>query len=792
MRDKFIANLTGFSFLLVVVVIFFGAIQIFKGELEIDTDLFFLMPASDHSSATQQLQERISREYGHQIVGVIEAESSIGAEEAMEAFLEKVRSKGILQARDLDKDSEGFESLITSLVPFRFELLASEDRRLLQTENHQALLARAIKELHQPGSSPRWLPLADDPLNLFSHYLIEVLPEAPGEVAGYFILKEQQGRTFAFCFLDSGNASMDLSSQGVFLHYLDTLKNEVERSFPEVTLVFSGLDIHIAEAASQSKDEVTLITTASLFMVFLIFFFSFRSLKPLLFGFLSLGTGILFAISTSLFLFEKIHIFTLLFGASLIGVAIDYALHHIVIIGLNHQKQDKWTLERGVRNASFLGLISTLIAYGFLLQSDLPGLIQIAFFSISGLIASWIFVSRLYSRWPIRLNTAPLSRENSLLSQSARLALKFWLLIPRSSGQWLALFLMIVSSLIVYMLSNPVREASMLYRPSADLLARDHYTREVTSPPSPNQYFLLSGASIDALISTESQLAYRLDKAVSDRNISGYQTFFHYFPPIDIRQNNYLLARSLYLGDGAVALDLLSRIGVKEDRINSAANAYTQAQLKPLDPESFLAEAKDQFPFVWFDQESRTYFSVIFLFDVRDKASLSKIAEFDEDWLFVDRVQDINTSFYQQFDRAILLLLIAVPVLILGAIFWHRAISAAMIVMVPVIAMLTALSLLIVLGYPISLFHIFGLYLVLGLGLDYSFFVYRATEQLSASLKTIFLSGITSSASFGFLSFSSTPMVSAFGQVVFLGSVLNVLLVPLLVHFKPSNAAYDL
>lgn len=53
----------------------------------------------------------------------------------------------------------------------------------------------------------------------------------------------------------------------------------------------------------------------------------FRALRPLAASVFSIAGGVVFAFFLCHALWNSIHILTLLFGASLIGVAVDYSLH---------------------------------------------------------------------------------------------------------------------------------------------------------------------------------------------------------------------------------------------------------------------------------------------------------------------------------------------------------------------------------------------------------------------------------------------------------------------------------
>jgi predicted exporter len=101
-----------------------------------------------------------------------------------------------------------------------------------------------------------------------------------------------------------------------------------------------------------------------------------------------------------------------------------------------------------------------------------------------------------------------------------------------------------------------------------------------------------------------------------------------------------------------------------------------------------------------------------------------------------------------------------------------------LIALIPASAALMVIGGLSIAGQEISLFHLFGLYLIIGLGLDYGIFIFRNQHDDARCFVAIFLSAVTTVFAFGLLSQSSTPMISAFGVTIFFGTVLNILLAP--------------
>jgi len=106
--------------------------------------------------------------------------------------------------------------------------------------------------------------------------------------------------------------------------------------------------------------------------------------------------------------------------------------------------------------------------------------------------------------------------------------------------------------------------------------------------------------------------------------------------------------------------------------------------------------------------------------------------------------------------------------------------------LVPLVSTLLTITLLSGIGMSISLFHLFAMFLILGLGMDYSIFIYESSTAETASHTAILFSAITSCLSFGLLALSSTPMVQFFGATVLIGSIFNLALAPAVARLSPK------
>jgi len=95
-----------------------------------------------------------------------------------------------------------------------------------------------------------------------------------------------------------------------------------------VNLDRSGIFFFANEAAQRSKQDISRISAGSTVGVVLLLLFVFRTMRALLLPITSVLLGIGFAFIVSQLIYGHVHVLTIVFGASLIGIVIDYSIHY--------------------------------------------------------------------------------------------------------------------------------------------------------------------------------------------------------------------------------------------------------------------------------------------------------------------------------------------------------------------------------------------------------------------------------------------------------------------------------
>jgi len=569
---------------------------------------------------------------------------------------------------------------------------------------------------------------------------------------------------------------LDMLAQQAVNKTIQSISELLTSQYPTVSMLKSGVAFHAAEAAKKAKNEVSTIAAGSSIGIIILFLLAFGRPMPLFLSLCSIAFGFFCAFTICSSIFSKIHIFTLVFGATLIGVVIDYSLHYFVRLSGDQLTNSRLLSLRTLLPSMLLGLITTILGYGFLMQAALPGLTQISVFSVSGVIASWLFVVCIYPY------VARVRRTNypEYLVNISLLSARFWALLGRKKS-FVTLLLMIGFSIVVDLsLVKVADDIRMLYVPSPELIKQERKVQRVLHKLSPNQFYLVSGSSAQQLLMAEERFQPHLENLVAHGAIESYDIISRYLPSIQRQQENYDLLKSGLYGEAGVAKRFMTKVGFSSATVNGVQQRFHDRKDDYIQPADWLEAARDKQSILWLGRIGAVYASVITLYGVSDTSMLGNSAAENADIIFVDKVKDLSDILGEQRRKAGFMLAVAYFVVMLLLLFYYRKLQVVALVAIPILSTLFTLALLSLAGVAITIFHVFAMFLILGLGMDYSIFIYESSADNKVCLLAIFLSAVTSCLSFGLLSFSSTPMLSAFGVTVLLGSLLNLLLVPLI------------
>jgi predicted exporter len=719
------------------------------------TDMLAMLPRDEQrplaAQATQALADAGSRRISVLIGGADWAQ----AQRAADAFL---KALGDVPARHRVADADQ-QSWLALYTPARAGLLSPQARTQLSGATKEALADQALAGLYQPVGGPRIGAWADDPLNLFGQWLAERGQMSRVRVQdGRLMLTDPNAseRHYAPVLIELPGSGFEIGAQRALQPHLDAAAQAAREE--GATVIRAGVPLFAAAASEQAEREIHTIGLGSLVGIVALTLLAFRSLRPRLLVMLSMAVGLLAATSVSLLVFGELHLVTLVFGASLLGVAENYGSNYFSARqGL--EACDRWAMLARQIPVVSLAMATTVIGYALLALPPFPGLRQIAVFSAVGLIAAFVTVLWWFPLLDGAGRMQPTRFAHWLGSRRA-----LW---PSLGGRGMAVLWLATGLLVAWGCSRLRVDDDIRQLQSAPpaLMAEQREFARLMQAPGVAQFFVVQGSTEQQVLEREEALTARLRTMPV-----GVQAVSDWLPSLHRqREDAELVARRV------TELRPVLAARLEQPVAPSAANAMIE-----LTPQAWLASpASEPLRAQWLGRLGAGPATAVLLRGAESRETRAALAALKlEGVTWVDKVGEVSGLLgrYRELMSAVLVLGYALTWL---ALAWRFGRAAWRALAPTALASLITVALLAVSGQVLQLFHILPLLILLGLGVDYGIFL---LEQPGRSETRPFLSvtlaAVSTLLSFGLLALSGTPALHAFGLTLLLGVFLAWLLTP--------------
>lgn len=716
------------------------------------TDVLALLPQSEQAPEVGRASELLAQRVSRQVVLLVGAPDWAAARRAAELYRGALAAaKAPLQAVDLRANAG--DAVLKFYAPWRDRLLTPAQRRELEQAQPGALVQRALALLHQPGAGGRLADFAADPLGLWPDWLQARAAQSRARPRDGQLWVHGEGRDWAVLSFEITGAPFAMNGDALYAPALEAALQAAQREVPDASMLAAGLPLHAEAAAVRASREVNTIGWGSLAAVLLLAWLAFRSFTPIALTALSLLIGVAAAVSVTAWLFGNVHLLTLVFGASLVGVAEDYGIHYFAA-----RQGRPWARPRSLMRSLLPGLVlalaTSVLAYLALGLAPFPGLRQMAVFSAAGLAAAFLTAVcwfPLLDRQPPRASRFAAAISNSLAGWP-RLRPTRGLMVGAAGAGVLA-----VAGLAQLRASDDLRHWQGA---PASLLQSQAAVGRLLGTPSPAQFYLVRGADAQQVLEREEVLKRRLDPLVG-QGLAGYAAVSDWLPSIRTQEAD---ARLVARVESQVLAGVNQALG---ERL-----ARPLATSAPLTPQAWLADpaAAAAGRALWLGEQGGVYTTVVMLHGLQGQALLPQLqaaAAGLPGVRWVDRAGDVS-SLLGRYRWSMTALLLAGHLAVLAAL-WLRFRSAAWRAWVPTAAAsLLAVAALGWLGEPFQLANILALLLLLGIGVDYGIFLLEHDGDGSAWLAVV-LGAASTWLAFGLLALSSTPALHAFGLTLMIG-----------------------
>ena len=730
----------------------------------IRSDLLALLPREERDPAVQKANEAVSRSLGRRLLLAFGDTDRARARAAAQRATTAIDATVLVASVDGAALQDAGRRLATFYFPYRDALLSAPDRAALEDGRAGDIAKRALAQAYGFGSPVDAGLIAADPFLLLPSFLSS-LPSPLGRLTldeGLLTVVDA-GMTWVVVPMTLRHEAFDLDVQVGLVTAVDNAVEQLARSMPEVKVLRVGAVFFADQGARRAIDEATMLAIIETVGTILLIVGVFRRLSPLLLNFLALIVGIEVAFTGTFLVFGEIHVAALLFGTSLIGVAVDYGLHYCATAFGKSAATGEQRLAY-VLPAITLGLVTTLIGYAALALAPFPGLKQIAVFAIIGLIGAFATVTL----WFPRLDRLAPLRHGATMLRVATLPWLFWTAERNRIGRAALVACCLATlgfGLARYHANDDVRRLQAL---SPTLLREQDEIRRLVGATTESQHVLVVAADDEAALQREEALIPILDRLVAERIIAGYQMLAAFVPSLSQQSTNRAMVKGRLVGpllaQHVAQLGLTATPGADTPGTALTVNGAKAAEAVPMLHELVVAPGVHIVALQGLTRPDLVKAAVAGQPDVR----------------FVDPTADFGRLLGAYRSRAVVLTVVSV-ILVTGLLAWrYGARGAFWTILPPITAALLVPAVISLAGEPFTFFHAMGLVLVVAIGVDYTIFCAETPRgHHSVTMLAILLATITTLLSFGLLGVSSTLAVRAFGFTMLIGITAAYLFAPL-------------
>jgi len=730
----------------------------------LDSNLLSMLPADPLPANARALAERHQDRFTDRTLWLVPADNAADAAARGRALRTVLTNSDLFSEVGPKLDPARLQQRYQALRPYRFQLLAPRDRRRLES-NPQALIDNALARVFGPFglSGEQW---RDDPLFLFEHYLQALAPFTL-ELEDGLPIAASDGRYWALTTttVRAGGFALDRQSE------LLSVTRDVQRRWPG-SLV-TGAPLYTAAGAASARREMSTVGVFSLAAVVTLFLALFGGPRPMLLALASVTTGLLCGLTATLWVFGEIHLIGLVFGAGLIGVAVDYSIHFFCQ-RLDQPGIDPRTLRRHLAAPLALALVSSVLGYLAMGLAAFPGLRQVAVFSAAGLSGAWLTVMLAVPALSGR--AAPADRQG-LLTRIGGWR-RGW---PAWCGRHRTVLLLVLAALLATGLwrLTPDDDVRHYQSPPAWLQTQGERIQALL-PRGDSRYFIVHGDTPTQWWQREHALTRELRTLQDQRGaLDSYRAISALWQPAPRQQAlRETLGERVYRHPRFGAY--LQQLGLGDAALARHRQALDAAG-DSLSLENWLTAVNDDsLRQQWGGCDRHGCTSLVTLAGLSDSDRVAALAAPEQGRYFIDRAGAVSGILATLREHLAWLLLGAYMLSGLVLALVRGPAKALRLLGVPALASLVTLAALGWLQGGFGLITVLALYLLLGIGIDYAIFFSQPERRRDAAALAVLLSAATTSLSFGLLSLSTTRLVADFGLTLLLGIVAAALIAPLL------------
>ena len=731
------------------ILLFIGLIIVLiSGRVHITTDFISLLPSTGISESVAKA-ERVfaSKQNGKVNLLLCHEDFNIVKDSAISLY-SLLNDSGTFSELTLEGDSFDMDELSSFLSNYRYNIIPESAKEDI-LNNPELFQQQALSSIFSPMTFASLDDLDNDPFFIddliYRDLLDKVSQVSPIMPKDGVLAKEVDNKWYVLLQGTLTEESLNIANTDGGIKTIYEIGDELENKVSGLSISYSGFPFHSYESASNAQKEIAIITCLSIAAILIVFIVLLRNIHVVFFFLVSITFSLFSAFATISIIFPDIHILTMIFGTSLIGTCIDYAIHYYLAFANKSNGDDGFRVAKKLSKNLSVSFISTALCYIFILFSPYGILKQVAVFSCAGLLSSYLTVMGFF----------PLISREKMISSNA-LA---WKLKPIRTHKSYTLPLLIVCVISVLIFSNNMKvknSISNLYEMSDKLLKSEMTVGKVLGFSS-SSYVIIEGNNEEDARNKEAEFSNNLKSLVSKGSIERYLSPSLFIPCPKEQKENLLLRRNLI----PYSKNQADILGLNIDTVTTSLSEDKNILYFDSLPSMFKNTISPLVPGLVDDK----YYVVVLVFGENGDESVRELAKNNDYATYFCKAKDVDKQLDQLTEIILKIFFIAFVTIIVMLIIVFKK-KGLYMVSAPIITVCAVILAVTIAGMDFDFFFAVGLLIVIGLGLDYMVFAANSEKK---PMLAITLSYITTALSFGTLLFSSFRPVHILGFTVFVG-----------------------
>ena len=744
----------------------------------LQTSLLHLLPSFGKDLLLQNSVERFMKQVNPRLLFLVGHENPQQAHTAAISLSTALRSSRNFASVDAKFQKDVLKAWRHFYFPHRFQILSPEIRKLLsQPEPVSATLRRLQEELYSPFPTISGQILEEDPLLFFPSFL-QNLPQPPGKLfpeEGWLTVRDK-GKTFYLITGMLRHDPFDMGQQGIVKNWIAETIRQITLEIPDSEVLHSGVFRFAAAASEEAQMEVSTIGLGSVLGILLLIIVTFRGMRPLVVVALPIAVGLLASITICSAIYGNLHLFTLVFGASLIGVSVDYAFHFLAKHRLSGGQWNSWDGIWEIFPAITMGVITSILGYTAFCLTPFSALQQIAVFSALGLFGAY---GTVVCWFPLLLKATPMTSPMLVLG-AVRGFVRVWEALQAQRTTYVVLIVMGLGSLMTFNTLRFDDDIRALEHRSPSLQVEEKQIRELIGGLDVSRFIMVQGKTLEEVLQGQEEATRRLASLAQNNPDFHFQSLAQLLPSQKTLEENQTLIHEKLLQPPELLKQGLLNIGFGREVVEPFIQQLLEPAPQVFDLNDWLINPISKpFRHLWLGKIQKDYVSLILLGSKHDSMIIASSLAGIPGVTYLNQVERIS-SLFQQYREEMIRIAGLSYLLVFGFLVGkYRLRKALKIIGSPVLATLLTFSIFALTGHPVNLLHIVSSFLILGIGVDYTIFFTEGRQITSVTGLAVLLSALTTLLSFGLLFLSQTPGLEAVGLTVTLGIGFSLLLSPL-------------